>query len=83
MAAHPATTTLFTEGQAASANLQLMAEGGDISSLKSDLTGVGATLGNPALSVVAMILPTNDDFTGLSAITIPKTGHLYLSCECL
>jgi len=95
VAAHPAGTSLFTVGQPASASLQMIAEGGDISGLVADLTTMGATIAqNPAagllppamstdvdlntddtsnvlLSVVAMLLPTNDAFVGLGAITIP------------
>ena len=103
VAAHPTASALFTEGMAASANLQAMAEGGDISGLQSDLSNAGASIGNPAagllapgastssaatfiggagtsnteLSVVAMMLPTNDGFIGLNAITIPTTPGTY------
>ena len=49
VAAHPAGTTLFATGQPASANLQAMAEGGDISGLEADVNGLGATVvANPA-----------------------------------
>ena len=37
VAAHPAGTSLFTVGQPASASLQAMAEGGDISGLVADV----------------------------------------------
>jgi len=103
VAAHPTASALFTEGQAASANLQAMAEGGDISGLQTALTTAGASIGNPAagllapgasitsattflggagttnpaLSVVAMMLPTNDGFIGLNSITIPTTPGTY------
>ncbi|MBI3901910.1 MAG: spondin domain-containing protein [Nitrosomonadales bacterium] len=103
VAAHPAASALFTEGQAASADLQAMAEGGNITPLQTALTAAGATTGNPAagllapgastasaatfsggagtanvaLSVVAMMLPTNDGFIGLNAITIPTTPGTY------
>ena len=101
VAAHPDGTSLFTAGQPASANLQAMAEGGDISGLVADLQAVGATISeNPAggllppamsadvdlntdgtsnvlLSVAAMLLPTNDAFTGLNSITIPTNPGTY------
>jgi hypothetical protein len=99
--AHPAGNNLFTTGQAASANLQAMAEGGDIAGLSADVTALGATVvENPAggllapamsttfnmntdgtandrLSIVAMLLPTNDAFAGLNAIEIPSTPGTY------
>ena len=104
-AAHDGGTTLFTEGAAASASLQAMAEGGDLSGLVSDLQGVGADLqenpaagllapgastslalmtqsGNTRLSVVAMLLPTNDGFVGLNSLVLPTTAgtyHYYLN----
>lgn len=102
VAAHPAGSSLFTTGQPASANLQAMAEGGDISGLVADLQGLGATIAeNPAggllapasetnvdlntdgtsndvLSVVAMLLPTNDAFAGLNAVTIPTEPGTYV-----
>ncbi|MEM7366479.1 MAG: spondin domain-containing protein, partial [Pseudomonadota bacterium] len=101
VAAHPSGSSLFTTGQPASASLQAMAEGGDISGLESDLTGLSATMAsNPAngllapggsasadlntdgtsntqLTVVAMLLPTNDAFLGLNAITIPEEPGTY------
>jgi len=100
--AHPAGTSLFSTGQPASASLQAMAEGGDISGLVADLTAIGATNAeNPAggllapasstnvdmntdgtsnvlLSVVAMLLPTNDAFAGLNSITIPNDPGTYV-----
>lgn len=102
VAAHPAGTSLFTVGQPASANLQAMAEGGDISGLVADLQGLGATIvENPAggllapasetnadlntdgtsndlLTVVAMLLPTNDAFAGLNAVAIPTEPGTYV-----
>ncbi len=102
VAAHPAGTSLFTVGQPASANLQAMAEGGDISGLVTDLTGLGATIAeNPAggllgpaaetdvdlntdgtsnelLTLVAMLLPTNDAFAGLNAVQIPTEPGTYV-----
>lgn len=102
VAAHPEGTSLFTTGQPASASLQAMAEGGDISGLSTELQGIGATVAeNPAngllppamsadvdlntdgtsntlLSVVAMLLPTNDAFAGLNSITIPTEPGTYV-----
>lgn len=102
IAAHPEDSRLFTVGQPASASLQAMAEGGDISGLVSDLTAVGATIiqnpaggllmpamsanadmntdgtSNVALSIVAMLLPTNDAFAALNAITIPTSPGTYV-----
>lgn len=101
VAAHPVGTSLFSTGQPASASLQAMAEGGDISGLVTDMQGIGATIAeNPAagllppamsadvdlntdgtsnvlLSVVAMLLPTNDAFAGLNSVTIPTEPGTY------
>lgn len=101
-AAHPAGNNLFVSGQPASASLQAMAEGGDISGLVADVSTLSATINaNPAggllppamsttfnmntdgtsntqLSVVAMLLPTNDAFAGLNAITIPTEAGTYV-----
>ena len=102
VAAHTDDSRLFSTGQAASASLQAMAEGGDISGLVGDLTAIDATIvENPAggllaptesvtttlntdgtdnvrLSVVAMLLPTNDAFMGLNAVTIPTEPGTYV-----
>ena len=102
VAAHPAGNNLFVTGQPASANLQAMAEGGDIAGLVNDVTALGATIvANPAggllpptmstsfsmntdgtandrLSIVAMLLPTNDAFAGLNAIEIPTEPGTYV-----
>ena len=102
VAAHPAGTSIFDVGQPASAKLQAMAEGGDISGLVSDLNGLGATIAeNPAggllepatetdvdlntdgtsnelLTIVAMLLPTNDAFAGLNAVQIPTEAGTYV-----
>ena len=101
-AAHPDDTSLFQVGQPASASLQAMAEGGDISGLVADVNGLGATVvENPAggllgpassvtfemntdgtsntrLSIVSMLLPTNDAFAGLNAIEIPTEPGTYV-----
>ena len=100
--AHPDGSSLFSVGQPASASLQAMAEGGDISGLVTDVTAIGATFAeNPAagllppamsanvdldtdgtantlLTVVAMLLPTNDAFAGLNSVTIPTVAGTYV-----
>jgi len=102
VAAHPDGTSLFEAGQPASANLQAMAEGGDIAGLVVDLQGIGATIeqdpasgllppamsadvdlntdgtSNVLLSVVAMLLPTNDAFAGLNSMAIPSAPGTYV-----
>lgn len=101
VAAHPEGNNLFVTGQPASANLQAMAEGGDISGLEADVNGLGATVvANPAggllaptgsttfnmntdgtandrLTIVSMLLPTNDAFAGLNAVEIPTEPGTY------
>jgi len=102
VAAHADSARLFTSGSPASANLQAMAEGGDISGLAADLAAINATSSeNPAggllapgaststslntdgspdntqLTIVAMILPSNDGFMGLNAITVPSEPGTY------
>ena len=101
--AHPESASLFTSGEPASANLQAMAEGGDISGLAADVAALSATtVENPAggllapgartttslntddapdntrLSIVAMILPSNDGFMGLNAVEIPTEPGTYV-----
>jgi hypothetical protein len=100
--AHPDGTSLFTSGQPASANLQAMAEGGDLTGLVAYAQALGATIDeNPAggllapatstnvdldtdgtsnalLSLVAMLLPTNDAFTGLNSVSIPTSPGTYV-----
>ncbi len=103
VAAHPADNSLFTAGEAASANLQAMAEGGDISGLMADLEAANATIqSNPAggllapgasasasintdgseanthLSIVSMLLPSNDGFMGMNALEIPTEPGTYV-----
>ncbi|MEM7218014.1 MAG: spondin domain-containing protein [Pseudomonadota bacterium] len=102
VAAHPAGTSLFAAGEAASPELQAMAEGGAIDGLVGILNGIDATIvENPAggllgptasttaslntddsdnvlLSVVAMLLPTNDAFAGLNSIEIPTEAGTYV-----
>lgn len=102
VAAHDDSINLFTPGMAASANLQMMAEGGDISGLSADVLAVsGQVVENPAsgllapgasttttvidtdgttnnyLSIVSMLLPTNDAFGGLNAWSIPNEAGTY------
>ena len=101
VAAHPDGTSLFTAGQPASAELQAMAEGGDIGGLETTVTALGGSMvSNPAggllapgqsatadldtdgtanvlLSVVAMLLPTNDAFLGLNSIVVPTAPGTY------
>lgn len=102
VAAHDPSARLFTSGQASSASLQAMAEGGDISALLADVEGLNATVAanpaggllapgasttaslntddapdNTALSIVAMLLPSNDGFMGLNAVNIPTEAGTY------
>ena len=54
VSAHASNTSLFMAGSAASANLQAMAEGGDISGLVGDLDKVNAdSVSNPASGLLA------------------------------
>lgn len=102
VAAHSDASKAFSAGSAASASLQKMAEGGDISGLVADMNAAGAVVvANPAngmlqpgasamaslvtgsssnntrLSVLGMMVPTNDGFIGLNAITIPTQPGTY------
>ena len=101
VAAHNSKTDLFEPGMPASYNLQMMAEGGEISGLVNDVANAGANYAaNPAggllapgasatatiitnkksnnlLSVVAMLLPTNDGFVGADSLDIPKKAGTY------
>ena len=105
VAAHNRHTDLFEPGVAASANLQAMAEGGNISGLIDDVIAAGGDyVADPAggllapgataeavidrqdrrnrhLSLVGMLLPTNDGFVGLDSLKIPRhrgTRTVYL-----
>ncbi|WP_421844080.1 spondin domain-containing protein [Marinobacter algicola] len=100
--AHPPSMKLFEAGEAASSELQAMAEGGDIMPLVTALDSAGATtVANPAagllapgetttaivntnnatantqLSIVAMLLPTNDGFLALNSLTVPTQPGTY------
>ncbi len=99
--AHDHSFHLFESGETATADLQAMAEGGDINGLVQQAGGEdNDTVANPAqgllapgdmvstmlntdttgnthLSLVAMILPTNDGFVGLDAMAIPSTAGTY------
>ena len=102
VAAHDSDTHLFEAGEAASASLQAMAEGGATAGLEADLDASSAQYSaNPAggllapgqsattatidtsassnnyLSVVGMMLPTNDGFIGLDSYPIPTTPGTY------
>ncbi|MEH6472210.1 MAG: spondin domain-containing protein [Halopseudomonas sp.] len=98
--AHRPSLDLFEAGEAASAELQQMAEGGNLSGLNGLAVAAGAasavnpaggllgpgdhvmvsglkTKKNKLLSLVAMMLPTNDGFVGLDSWTIPKKHGRY------
>jgi len=98
--AHTSDSHIFMSGAAATAELQAMAEGGDISGLVSILSNAEAnTNENPAggllapsmsttytltndsanthLSLVTMILPSNDGFVGLDSWEIPTEAGTY------
>ncbi|WP_085296786.1 spondin domain-containing protein [Cognaticolwellia mytili] len=100
MSAHDDSMSLFSSGTAATPELQMMAEGGNISGLVTLLEGVNANnAANPAegllapgesttamlstdegngyLSVVTMLLPTNDGFAGVSGWKIPTEAGTY------
>ncbi|MGB7297980.1 MAG: spondin domain-containing protein [Burkholderiaceae bacterium] len=102
VATHPEGTALFAAGDAASAGIQAMAEGGDTAALQDilaqlscdfDPNPAGGLLGpghhttamvtggvdtnNRLLSVVGMILPSNDGFVGLNSIRIPAEPGTY------
>lgn len=96
---HTEDTHLFEVGSNASAAIQAMAEGGDISGLSAAAVSGSVSSENPAmgllapsattsvmdfdtgsnthLSLVAMVLPTNDGFVGLDGWEIPETAGTY------
>ena len=76
-AAHDASQHMFQEGVTASASLQAMAEGGDISLLSTDMMAIGADLAaNPAAGLmmpgqsVQFTMTTQDANTQLSAVAM-------------
>ena len=100
LVAHTPDASLFEVGEAASSELQAMAEGGSIDGLVAIGTSINANaVANPAegllgpgmttsamltnddsnsvLSIVAMMLPTNDGFVGLDNWTIPSEPGTY------
>ena len=102
VAAHPASFKSFTEGAAASAELQSIAEAGDTTGMQATLpTGTvkvvdpaggplkpggtatsatfagGAGTANSQLTILAMLVPTNDGFVALNALDIPTTPGTY------
>ena len=100
VSAHNDSMSLFSAGTAATPELQMMAEGGDISGLVTLLAGANANNaanpaggllapgqsttailstddGNDYLSIVTMLLPTNDGFAGLSGWEIPTEAGSY------
>jgi hypothetical protein len=103
VAAHPAGFSAFAEGKPATAELQAVAEIGNIAPLAEKLPAGSAVVLNPAagplkpggtatatltaggrgnnntrLSVLAMLVPTNDGFTALNAIEIPAKPGKYV-----
>lgn len=100
IAAHSADNYVFKSGMEASPQLQMMAEGGNISGLSEILmadnadlvenpaagmlapamsvsTTLSTTDGNTHLSLVSMMLPTNDGFVGLNSWKIPEEAGTY------
>lgn len=100
ISAHNDTMSVFSSGTAATPELQMMAEGGDISGLvglldtasannvtnpADGLLAPGASTtamlstdeGNNYLSIVTMLLPTNDGFAGVSGWKIPSEAGTY------
>jgi hypothetical protein len=98
--AHIPSASLFEVGEAASTELQMMAEGGSLDGLASIASAIAADVlanpaggllapthvttgtlmtseGNSVLSIVAMILPTNDGFIGLDNWPIPTEAGTY------
>jgi hypothetical protein len=100
MSAHSDSMSLFSAGVTATPELQMMAEGGDISGLVTLLDAANANNstnpangllapgqsttamlstdeGNTYLSVVTMLLPTNDGFAGVNSWKIPSEAGIY------
>ena len=101
VSAHPDSNHFFEVGTTATAELQAMAEGGDIGGLETLATSWGAVSAsdpasgmlppgatavvesleigeNDRLSIVAMLLPTNDGFVGLDSWPIPSEPGSYI-----
>jgi len=81
VSAHNGTTSLFSEGSAASANLKSMAEGGDITGLVSDLTAASANIvQNPAAGLLSSGASTTaslttsigNDYLSITAMMLPS-----------
>ena len=100
VAAHIPDASLFEAGEAASAEIEAMAEGGALDGLITIGTSINANaVANPAegllapsaststmlttddsntvLSIVGMVLPSNDGFIGLDNWTIPTEAGTY------
>lgn len=100
MSAHKNTMSLFASGTKATPQLQMMAEGGNISGLvglldtakannvanpaggllapgASTTAMLSTTEGNDRLSIVTMLLPTNDAFAGVGGWKIPTEAGTY------
>ena len=98
--AHSPDASLFEVGEAASPEIQAMAEGGSLAGITTIADSVGADMlaetaagplgptksvsgnlmtadGNTVLSIVAMVLPSNDGFVGLDNWTIPTEAGTY------
>lgn len=74
VASHARDNPLFELGSPASANLQAMAEGGDISGLVSEVEAAGGTaIANPAEGLLA------PGETASATLDIPRRGNRYLS----
>ncbi|WP_456374985.1 spondin domain-containing protein [Thiolapillus sp.] len=95
VATHKPGHPVFTPGQAASSDLEAVAEGGDIGPLRATLDAYGSVHETVAsdgllgpgesvtlmlngsrkyryLSLVSMLIPTNDAFIGISGVKMPK-----------
>jgi hypothetical protein len=102
VSAHPASFKAFTEGTAASVQIQSVAEAGDTTGVQALLPGGaakvvdpnggplkpggsvtsavfqgGAGTANTQLTILAMLVPTNDGFMSLNAIDIPTAPGTY------
>lgn len=98
IASHPHDTQLFQVGQPASEALEQVAEGGDTSTLATELTTTGGALDvvplmepllpgasvtvqidtdeeSAHISVIGMLVPTNDGFVALNSAHVPETSE--------